>query len=61
MISTLLRSTTGATIELDVSEIENAGISEVVQTPVAAWCMVDLGYATGADRPGNTFCLQTTT
>lgn len=46
---------TGATVDLDVSEIEDAGIREVLQTPSAAygaWCILDaLLTPTGAGTP----------
>lgn len=46
---------TGATVDLDVSEIEDAGIREVLQTPGAAcgaWSTLDaLLTPTGAGTP----------
>ena len=52
----------GATIELDVSEIEGAGIREVLQTPGAAygaWLILDaLLSPTGTGTPSSSNSLS---
>jgi hypothetical protein len=43
----------GPTVDLDVSDIEDAGIREVLQTPGTAYGVVHPGYAADAKRHGN--------